>query len=83
LYHEFIVKSRHSFILSMQTCTVQAYMKKINAFLTFIASTMQTSPYNAQALFCKNNNLGVMVELTSPISRGKGHPNLLKKHMTQ
>jgi len=56
-----------------------------HAFLTFAASatlTTQTSPSNAKALFCKNNNYGVLVELRSPVSGIKEYPNLLKKRKT-
>jgi len=59
-----------------------------HAFLTFTASathflwsTTQTS-YRAKALFCKNNNYGVLVELRSPVSGNKECPNLLKKRKT-
>ena len=51
---------------------------KNHAFLTFTASalhslwrTMQTSPYSAKTLFCKNNNNIVLVELMLLISGNK------------
>jgi len=48
------------------------------AFLIFTASAMHflwsampTSPFKVKALFCKNNNYMVLVELSSPVSGNK------------